>query len=369
MSGREESGEKTHEPTPKKLEDARKKGDIAKSTEVSVASAYAGFILAGFLVGAAGIADAAQTLSIFLGRADQLTGHLLGPGGRSTAAELLFQFFLHLAPIFAFPFVGALAALLAQRAFVVSAEKLAPKASRISPISNAKNKYGPTGLMEFAKSFTKLLTISAVAYFILATEISTIVGSARAGPAALVGLLFALFVRLLIGVAIIAAAIAFVDLVWQRFDHARKLRMSYQEIKDEQKEIEGDPHFKSKRRQRAQEIVGGQMLSDTAEADVVIVNPTHVSVALKWSRQKGSAPVCVAKGVDEVALRIREIASEAGVPIHRDVPTARALVDLVEIGAEIPEKHYRAVAAAIRFADDMRAKMRARGWTPGNQGP
>lgn len=364
MSGGQESGgggEKTHDPTPKKLEDARKKGDIAKSMEVSAAAAYLGFLLAVMIAGAAGLGEAAGTLTAFLDHPDRLTGQVLAPGGGRLSAALVGQFAVALAPLFLIPFLAALASLLAQGAFVVSGEKLVPKLSRISPIANAKNKYGPTGLVEFAKSFVKLSTISLTAYFLLASEISTLVGSARATPVAVTAVLGALFQKLLVGVAIIAAAIAFVDLVWQRFDHMRKLRMSHQDIKDETKEVEGDPHFRSQRRRRAQEIVSGQGLQDVPDADVVIVNPTHVAVALKWSREAGSAPECVAKGVDEIALRIREIADAAAVPLHRDVPTARALYDLVEIGQEVPVEHYRAVAAAIRFAEDMRRRARAGG--------
>jgi flagellar biosynthetic protein FlhB len=137
--------------------------------------------------------------------------------------------------------------------------------------------------------------------------------------------------------------------------------MSHQEIREETKQSEGDPYMKAERRQRGREIATNRMLLDVPKADVVIVNPTHYAVALQWARTRGSAPVCVAKGQDDVALRIREIAAEAKVPIHSDPPTARALHAAVEIGHEIRPEHYRAVAAAIRFADRMRKAARARG--------
>ena len=134
---------------------------------------------------------------------------------------------------------------------------------------------------------------------------------------------------------------------------------------DEAKASEGDPHVKQQRRQKGYEIAMNQMLADVPKADVVVVNPTHYAVALKWSRLPGEAPVCVAKGVDEIAAQIREVAMEAGVPIHRDPPTARAIHATVRIGEEIRPEHYQAIAAAIRFAEKMRARMRAqqgRGW-------
>lgn len=159
----------------------------------------------------------------------------------------------------------------------------------------------------------------------------------------------------------IALAIGGVDYLWQRHDHRRRNRMSHQEIKDEHKQHEGDPHMKNQRRQRATEIASSQMMADVPGADVVIVNPTHYAVALKWSRAAGAAPVCVAKGVDNMALAIRKAAEEARVPIRHDPPTARALHATTVIGDEISPDHYRAVAAAIRFADAMRTRARSFG--------
>jgi flagellar biosynthetic protein FlhB len=163
------------------------------------------------------------------------------------------------------------------------------------------------------------------------------------------------------GVLVIVAIIAAVDFFWQRFDHNRKLRMTYQELKDESKQSEGDPHMKAQRRQRAQEIAQNQMLLAVPKADVLIVNPTHYTVALKWDRAPGKAPVCLAKGVDEIAARIREIARREGIPVHEDPPTARSIHALVEVGRQIPPDQYRAVAAAILFADQMRRKARRSG--------
>jgi len=162
-------------------------------------------------------------------------------------------------------------------------------------------------------------------------------------------------------VLLIALAIGAVDYVWQHFDPMRKNRMSHREVRDEHKQHEGDPHMKQERRQRATRIAGEQMMADVPEADVVIVNPTHYAVALKWSRLPGAAPVCVAKGVDHVALAIRDMALSSGVPVRHDPPTARALHATTAIGQEIAPDHYRAVAAAIRFAETMRRKARSFG--------
>ncbi len=163
------------------------------------------------------------------------------------------------------------------------------------------------------------------------------------------------FVQYVVGAIILAVAalIGMVDFFWQQAEHTRKNRMSRKEVTDEAKQMEGDPHVKQQRRQRGYEIAMNQMLADVPTADVIIVNPQHFAVALKWNREKGSAPVCVAKGVDEIAAKIRESAAKYGVPIHRDPPTARALYSVVDLGEQIPSEQYRAVAAAIRFAEEM----------------
>jgi len=159
----------------------------------------------------------------------------------------------------------------------------------------------------------------------------------------------------------VALAIGGVDYLWQRYDHLRRHRMSHRDLQDEHKQHEGDPHMKNERRQRANRIAGDQMMADVPGADVVIVNPTHYAVALKWSRAPNSAPICVAKGVDHVALAIRAVAKDHGVPVRSDPPTARAIHATTDIGMEIDPEQYQTVAAAIRFSEAMRHKARARG--------
>ena len=171
-------------------------------------------------------------------------------------------------------------------------------------------------------------------------------------------LMGALSVQFVLIVVAVMAIFGGVDYLWQRHRHLQKHRMSHKEIRDEHKEVEGDPHLKQERRARAQQVASRQMVAEVKTADVVIVNPTHYSVALKWSRKPGEAPVCVAKGIDQVALQIREIARENGVPIHSDPPTARALHARLQVGDQIQEDHFRAVAVAIRFAEEIRQKAR-----------
>ncbi|MHA3978324.1 EscU/YscU/HrcU family type III secretion system export apparatus switch protein [Halovulum sp. GXIMD14794] len=359
-SGQEQSGEKTHEPSEKRLEDARRRGDIPRSDEVTVAGVYLGLLLGTIVGGAATWSVGGTALATFLGRADQLSGAVLAPGGGSVLLGGLGAVLAVAAPLFLLPALGAIAGLMAQRAIVFAPEKLLPKLSRLSPLSALKNRFGPTGLMEFLKRLVKMSAVTVLVSVILSAELDAVIGSVRGAPASVVALMLSLVQKLLVGVAILSVAIAGIDLAWVRFDHRRKLKMTLQELRDESKESEGDPMLKAKRRQRATEIATNRMLSDVPRADVVLVNPTHYAVALAWSRKRGSAPRCVAKGTDQIALRIREIASESGVPIQHDPPTARTLHATVEIGDEIPPELYRAVAAAIRFAEDMRRRMRER---------
>ena len=362
MSGdKDESGEKSHEATPQKIEKSRKKGDIARSPDVSAAAAYLGLFIGASFVGLKGLGDAGAVLAQVFGNADTLSQQLLNPGGNAMAAALFGQSLNALVPVFLLPPAAALLVLLAMRVFVVSPDKIKPKASRISPLEGIKNKFGVKGIVEFLKTVVKMSLVAFGVYLYLHAKQDEILGSVRGEPAEVVLMLGDILTSLLLLVTGIAMAIALVDFLWQKYHHLQKLRMSHKELKDEAKEAEGDPHMKSQRRARAQEIATNQMLHDVPRADVVVVNPTHYAVALEWSRKQGTAPVVIAKGVDDVARRIREVASDSGVPIHSDPPTARALHATVKIGQEIDPDHYRAIAAAIRFATEMRAKAKERG--------
>ena len=362
MAGSEDSsGEKVHDPTAKKLEDARKKGDVTKSTDLTVAAVYLGFLLAALVSGATSLYGTADTLFVFISSPDLLVDKILGPGGLALSASILGGTLFALAPLFTLPFVTAILSLVGQQAIAVAPDKLAPKLSRISPISGIKNKFGMSGLVEFAKTFIKMMAVGLTVAIYLRGKIDEIIGLSHASPNAMTGMLMEVLIDLLVAVCILAIVVGIADLLWQRFDHQKKLRMSYQELKDEGKQAEGDPHTKAQRRQRGRDIATNRMLLAVPKADVVVVNPTHYAVALLWSKKKGSAPVCVAKGEDEIAARIREIANESGVPIHSDPPTARAIHATVAIGHEIAPDHYRAIAAALRFAESMRKKSRERG--------
>lgn len=354
MQDSDDSGEKSHAATPKKLADARRRGELPRSTDVNGAAALAGLALALAAGGGALSEDAGSLLAGWLARAGRSEG---GPAVWGLVlASLRTTLSLWLVPI-----AAVIVAVTAQRAFVFAPEKLRPQLSRISPIAQAKQKYGWSGLFEFAKSTAKLVAVTLVAGIFIAARREEILASLAAAPRQVGQLMGMLLVDFLLLALAVTAAIAVVDYLWQHYDHRRRHRMSHKELRNEHKETEGDPHMKQARRRRGEEIARNRMLAEVPKSDVVIVNPRHYAVALRWDRGSGRVPVCLAKGTDELAARIRERAAEAGVPIPRDPPTARALHASVEIGAEIRPEHYRAVAAAIRFAERMRAAARARG--------
>lgn len=351
----EENDDKPFEASEQKLRKAREKGDIPRSAELNVAAMYLGVWLA-FAIGAGVAVKAWLSMA-----ARALGSEGWAPGAAGALALALGQqagwIVLVLA---ALPALVILVALIAGRGLVFAPQKLAFDINRINPMKTASQKFGKSGLVNFAISLGKVALVCAGGWFLFASLLGHLVASPLAGNrwVADLGVLLGRVLMLALAVSILFAGI---DMGWQRFDHARKNRMSRKEMEDEFKDSEGDPHFKAARRQRAIDIATNQMLADVARADVVIVNPTHYAVALEWKRGSGRAPVCLAKGTDEVAARIRERAQEHRVPIYSDPPCARAIHATVEVGKEIRREQFAAVAAAIRFAEKMREKARA-GW-------
>lgn len=355
----ETDDDKQHEPSQRKLDEARKRGEIPRSAELSTAAAYGGFLLAVLIAGPWVLTGVGSAGAVLIGQADRLSrGFADAP--QAPFGGVLLTMAGAILPLFALPALAALGSILAQRAMIFAPEKLEMKLSRISPLTSAKQKFGRDGLFDFAKSAVKMAVVGGLLAWQLARHAPDLFVSLQLTPAQSTGIMLQTVLGFLFIVTLFSAAVGGLDYLWQRNRHLQRNRMSRKEMTDEAKDSEGDPHVKGQRRQRAQEIALNRMLQDVAKADVVIVNPTHYAVALKWKRSDRHAPICVAKGVDEVAARIRERASLAGVPLHRDPPTARALHATVALGDAIRPDHYRAVAAAIRFAEAMRKRGKTR---------
>jgi flagellar biosynthesis protein FlhB len=351
--------EKSHEPSQRRLDEARKKGQIPASADLYGAGSLAGLLVAALIFGPNALSQTGLAAQGILDSADRIAPQvMLAPGAR--LAGLGISLIWPLMPFFVLPVVFVVLVAILQQTTVFAPDRIAPKLSKISPLSIAKQKFGREGLFQFAKSTVKLAIISALLVYFTLGKGDEILASLRMTPAQSAVSMMHMMSQFLMLALLFTVLVGGVDYGWQVLQHLTRNRMSRKELMDEMKDSEGDPHVKMQRRQRGQEIATNQMLADVAGADVVIVNPTHYAVALKWKRGDKSAPICVAKGVDEIAAKIRERAAISGVPLHSDPPTARAIYATVDIGQPIKAEQFRAVAAAIRFAEAMRKK--ARGW-------
>lgn len=354
--GQNEGQEKTLEASEQKLRKAREKGDIPQSTEVHTVMMYIGTCLAILMLGASVSKGVLTILSSMLEYPDRIAGGLLLNQGENVSGWLFGSVIARVLPFFLLPAVMVILSMIAQQSVTFSLTKIQPKLSNLSPISNAKKKYGPGGMGEFLKSFAKLMVILVIAGLFFVKEYEILPAYAGMPAQLLPGLIAKKGLELILYIIIGAAAIAAIDMPAKIIRHRIKMRMTVQEARDENKENEGDPYQKQRRRQRAEEIAKTTMLQDVTGASVVIVNPTHYSVALEWDRSSGDAPKCVAKGLDHMAFRIRERAKMSGVPIYESPACARALYATTEIGDTIPREHYAAVAAAIHYADQIAKK-------------
>ena len=353
----EDADSKVHEATPRKIEEARRKGETPASQEVVSSAVFMALVISIGMFGSGAVSRGGGTLASFLGAPERYFGgdHVIGmvvADALATAAASLLGPFLVLA------LVVAVLGYVVQGTVTFAPEKIRPKLNRISPINGAKQKFGREGMFNFAKSFGKLVIYSTLLAIILWLGADVLIHSSHLPAEAVLSEAIRLVAMFLLAACVTMAAFGLTDLFWQRQNFFRRQRMTQNEMKDEMKESEGDPYQKSARRQRARELAATGRIMDTAGADVVIVNPTHYAVALRWDRGKRTAPVCVAKGTDLVAARIRDIANENGVPIRSDPPTARVLYATTAVGEEISPEHFRAVAAAIRFADAIRPRAR-----------
>lgn len=358
MSEGEEQDEaqKTEEPTPKKLEEARKQGDIPMSREVN-----------NWLVLLAGtVVVAALSPYIFLELFDVLKFYIEKsyavpgtPGGMKIAlqdgvTEIMFI----LALPFLFFLLAAFLGPFSQVGVLFSPKSIQPKLSKISPIKGFKRLFSMRSLMEFFKGVAKIALVSVVGVVILYPFYGALERTIDIPVAALLEQMRVLIVRLMIGVLIVMGIVAVIDLVYQRNEHTKKMRMTKQEVKDEYKQTEGDPQIKGKLRQLRAEKARQRMMQAVPEADVIITNPTHYSIALKYDTDTMDAPLCIAKGIDEVAMRIREVAKEHDIVLYENVPLARALYDSVDIDESIPPEHFKAVAEVISYVFKLKGKLK-----------
>lgn len=357
----DQDAEKSFEPSQKRLDEARKRGDVPSSVDLSTAAVYGALGLGFTLLGPAAIDRLGAVAASMIAQSDQLSQSWLRAGQAPTLGALA-GFGAPVLALMMLPLVAAIAVTAVQRGVTFAPDRIVPNWSRISPLAGLGQKFGADGLFAFANGLFKLMVICALVAGLVPRYGDQVIQSLRYSAGQTFVFLLQILVHLVFLAFLTSLVFGTLDYGWQWLQHRRRNRMTRQEMVDEHKESEGDPHTKGQRQQKGREIAMAQMLQDVVKADVVLVNPTHYAVALKWRRGDRTAPVCVAKGVDDVATRIRAKAAEAGVLVHRDPPTARAIYATVEIGQPIRPEHYKSVAAAIRFAEAMRK--RAKGMAP-----
>ena len=347
------AGEKTEEPTPKKRQQAREEGQVAQSPEVATSLLLLiGFVL---MIPVGGKLFEAMSVAMVSALRDLAHWDMTD----STSMEALAMQF---APsgLWLLVFSGALAiaavaVLLLQVGWLPTLKPLIPKFSKVSPLAGLKRLFGLRGLMRFVFSLLKITLIIAVAWFTLSREIPNMVFYRMEVEARFYDELW-IFLILGIKLAAVIAFIAIADYLYQRYQQTKDLMMTKQEVKEEYKQSEGDPLVKAKIRQIQRQMAQQRMMQEVPSADVVITNPTHVAVALRYKPEEMDAPICVAKGYDAIAQKIKAIASEHDIPQVENVPLARGLAKTVEIGQAIPFDFYQEVAEVLSYVYKLQGK-------------
>ena len=347
MAEEQDDSQKTEEPTQRKLDEARKKGQVATSQEVKH-----GFVLLGGLIAVAALAPLAsgrmaERMGGFLGRLETV------PTDNRALIDLVASASGELALILLAPFivfvVMAIAGSLVQHGPLLSAESLKPKLEKISPLKGLKRQFSIKAVAEFLKGIAKIAVVGAIAATVVWPELARIELFAGMPMDAVLDRVWIMAVKMMIAVLAVVAVIAGLDYLLQRYQHQKQQRMTKQEVKDEFKQTEGDPTVKARLKQIRMDRARRRMMAAVPEADVVITNPTHFAVAMAYKPDSMDAPKVVAKGADEIAHRIREVARAHDVALVENPPLARALYQSVEIDQSIPPEHYKAVAEVISY--------------------
>ena len=357
MADERDSSQQTEEPTQRRLDEAAKHGDVVKSQEVTTfVVLLGGAITIGTLSHGAAMGFM-RDFRIFLEQPDQIAIN------SASMISLLREILILLAGILA-PVFGLMAAMgfgghVLQSRPRFSLDRIAPNFAKLSPTKGLKRMFGLEGLSNLAKGLLKLSVVGGVVWTVLWPERGNVESILTQSPAAVAGDMVHLVVKIMIAALSVLAVIAVLDYMLQRYRFIARNRMSKQEIKEEYRQTEGDPAVKAKVKQIRIERSRRRMMAQVPDATVVITNPTHYAVALKYESGKMAAPVCVAKGVDALAFRIREVALEHEVPVIENPPLARALYATVELDEAVPAEHFKAVAHVIGYVMRLTGKIRA----------
>jgi len=344
----EDLGEKTEQPTPKRKQEARDEGNVARSQDLSGALLLAGATLTIWVFAESMMGWSRNTLEVLLafeGAGDPMSADDLWPLiGYVGALALRVA-----APLLLIAWAIALAGNVLQIGLVFAPKGLQPKASKINPFEGFKRVFGIRALVKAGLDSGKVVIVVAVAFVTIAQYRDQIVVLPYLEVRPMMAEVGWLFIDLMLRIAAVLLLLGLIDFAWQKWKHHEDMKMTKQQVKDELKQTEGDPEMK-RRRMRAQQLLSSQRVSSAVpQADVVVTNPEHISVAIRYEADSMAAPKVVAKGADYLALRIRQIARQHAIPIVERKPLARALYRDVEVGQEVPEEFYKAVAEILAY--------------------
>ncbi|WP_210363833.1 flagellar biosynthesis protein FlhB [Bacillus sp. REN3] len=349
------AGEKTEKATPKKKQDARKKGQVAKSQDVNTAvvllSVFLFLMFFGKVMGERLIGVLRHALQQYMFM------DLTEKNIQSILIEILSELIFFLGPVMLVALIAGVAANYVQVGFMYSPEAIQMKLEKINPISGFKRIFSMRALVEMLKSILKISFIGVIAFSVLWSRMDEVLRLANKSVGAAMATIAGLTLQMGLFASGALLFLSLLDYLYQKFDFEKSIRMSKQDLKDEYKNIEGDPLIKSKIKQKQREMAMRRMMQEVPKADVIITNPTHYAIALKYDDQKADAPIVVAKGVDFVAQKIKLIAKENEVAAVENRPLARALYSQAEIGDTIPEEFFKAVAEILAFVYQSKNKV------------
>lgn len=352
MAEDQDKSQKTEEPTERKLAKAREKGQVARSQEVNHFFMLIAIALVTVFTFPILMAD---LLNLFGGVIiDAGTHEVTGATLTHLTWQIVVAFAIAIIPSFLIFMAFAYFSGLVQIGFLFSTDSIQPRASKISPMKGLKKMFSLRSFVDFLKSLIKMIIVGAVIWIIVVRHKAIFITLPQTSIGNIVQFSQRVFLEMVIGVLIIAAIIALLDYMYQKFEYLKENRMTKQEIKDELKDTLGDPQIKQRQRQIRQERAAMRMMEQIPKANVVVTNPTHFSVALGYDQEKDAAPRVLAKGADHVAFKIREKAQEYGIPLLEDPVLARALFHNAEVGDTIPFSYYEAVAKVISYVFNLR---------------
>lgn len=349
------SGDKTEKATPKKRQDAKQKGQVAKSQDINTAIG----LLAVFMFLSFGTSFIGPHLFGILRHSfqDYMLMDLTENNIHKIVVELLKEIAYIIGPILAVALFAGIASNFAQVGFIFTSETMQPKLEKIDPIKGFKRIFSMRSVMELLKSILKIAFVGTVTFFVLWRRMNDVLSLSYKSIGDSLSIIGSLTLQMGFAASIALLFLAILDYLYQRYEYEKNLRMSKQDIKDEYKNSEGDPLIKSKIKQRQREMAMRRMMQEVPKADVIITNPTHYAICLKYDENERDAPFVIAKGVDYVAQKIKMIANEHEIMMIENRPLARSLYDQVEIGDTIPEEFFKAVAEILAYVYRIKNKI------------